>query len=78
MNAIPQRAAMAQLDDALCNFCNSANDPWEPVDQWRKEIWDAFVVLCAAYNAAYSAGCFPPARFETTIEEGAEQTPSET
>jgi hypothetical protein len=71
MSELAKTAAMEQLDDALCNFCNSASDPWEPVDRWRKEVWDEFVVLCAAYNSAYSAGCFPQARFEATVEDRA-------
>lgn len=33
------------LEGAYCNFINGAGDAWEPVDQWRQEIWDCLKVL---------------------------------
>jgi hypothetical protein len=54
---MPKTAAMneqeAELDAALCNFCNQVGDPFEPASQWNDYVWMAFGRLSKAYNEWY-------------------------
>lgn len=49
----------AALDQALCNFCNDAGDPFEPVSLWDDSVKRAFRVLCDAYNEWYKTKMQP-------------------
>lgn len=42
------------LNGALCDFCNSASDPFPPVSQWDDEVRRNFAGLCSAYNDWYT------------------------
>jgi len=41
-----------ELNKALCNFCNAADDEWTP-SKWAEETRRNFVRLCKAYNDWY-------------------------
>ena len=43
-----------RLDDALCNFCNHVNAPFEPVDKWNEAVEKGYVRLRIAYNEWYA------------------------
>lgn len=43
--------AEQQLDKALCNFCNNADDPIPDVHLWSESVRRDFAELCVAYNA---------------------------
>jgi hypothetical protein len=43
-----------ELDKALCNFCNNADDPIADVNLWSASVRRDFVDLCKAYNEWYS------------------------
>ena len=53
---VARQRALSELDASLCNFTNSAGDPWDPVDQWRAEVEEAFKDLCIKYNEAHKTG----------------------
>lgn len=53
-----KQKALRNLEIALCGVLNGSFDPYEPVDLWRKEVWNAMAELSKASNAAYEAGCF--------------------
>lgn len=41
------------LNAALCNFCNSVGDPFEPVETWSEEVKLYGAELSRAYNEWY-------------------------
>ena len=42
-----------ELHRALCNFCNQAGDPFEPVATWDDFVWKSIRRLSKAYNEWY-------------------------
>jgi len=62
---------LRELDRALCNVLNGAFDPYEPVELWRDEIWNAMSELGHAYNEAHRARCFPDWRNEPAMTQAA-------
>lgn len=57
------------LNCALCNFINAATDPFDPMEEWSAEFKENMKRLTDAYNAAYSAGVFPPFRLPSWIAD---------
>lgn len=42
-----------ELNASLCNFCNSANDPFPPASEWDDEVYRQLKRLSVAYNEWY-------------------------